>query len=129
MGTGQLFYVFLRQNKELMLDFSIGLQLKQPEELILTRYNGIHGRHQNPDGRIIEKQHIHLLRQSELQEGTTWPRFADETHRYTTYEQAQLAFMQDVNIKNWSAHFPNLKKLEAQLQVTPLFPVSSNDDA
>lgn len=65
---------------------------------IITRYNGFHGNHENPDGRIISGCHIHRITEKAQRDGLKEEAQASHTTEYDAWKKAVSVFMLDINI-------------------------------
>ena len=101
------FYVFMRKNLELQMNFSVGLIYKpgdHPEEIPLLRCNSCHGFikdciSENPHFNT----HIHYINAEDLNSGIRKPNRKEITTDYTTFEGAVVCFLTKVNIQNVEA--------------------------
>ena len=98
------FSVFIRQNMTFIENYSIGLRYHSGISMLGTitimRYNGPHGEtSQTPDGHFAQP-HIHRITASELASGSSHPqeRARYLTNRYSTFEEALAAFIEDTAI-------------------------------
>ena len=112
--TGITFTVFIRQNKEFMENFSIGLryQTNTPtlRAITLIRHNGPHGEtSRDPDGHYA-KSHIHRITASEIESGSNQPQERNRaiTDRYSTFEQGLAVFFSDTGVANSDDYFPGI---------------------
>lgn len=108
------FQVFVRQHLELMENFSIGL-VYYPDggiPYVVTRYNGQHGRHKNfLTGEVFEDEcHIHILKEEVKNAGIRYDNHAEATNKYSTIEEAMLAFFKDLKFQNHLKFFPELSQ-------------------
>ena len=112
------FRVFIRQNTNLIENFSIGLRHRHVSDptlgtLTLVRYNGPHGEYSiNPDGHYAVP-HIHRITEEEIASGSYQPQecHRELTDRYSTYESALRVFWTDIGVRddaNINKHFPGL---------------------
>lgn len=111
-----VFKVFIRQSREFIENFSIGLLYSSNDPTLrtvtLVRYNGPHGEaSRDPDGHY-SKPHIHRITASELESGSAQPQERDRevTDRYSTFEQGLAVFFQDTRIVNFEDHFPGIQQ-------------------
>ena len=100
----QKFSVFIRQNMTFMENYSIGLRYHSGIPVLgamtILRYNGPHGETTRaPDGHFAQP-HIHRITANELTSGSYHPqeRDRDPTDRYSSFEQALAAFIEDAGI-------------------------------
>ncbi len=100
----QRFSVFIRQNMTFIENYSIGLRYHSDIPVLgaitILRYNGPHGETSRaPDGHFAQP-HIHRIAANELTSGSSHPqeRDRDPTDRYSTFEQAIAAFIEDTAI-------------------------------
>ena len=114
---GGEFFVFIRQHERFVENFSIGLRYQTGDPVLrtitLTRYNGPHGEFSiSPDGHYA-LPHIHRITQAELESGSTEPqeRHREITDRYSTYEEALMAFFADAAVQNHRDYFSVLGQL------------------
>ncbi len=110
------FKVFIRQNTRFIDNFSIGLRYKTRDKslgtITLVRYNGPHGEiSRHPDGHYA-KPHIHRITAAEIASGSTHPqeRHREITDRYSTYEQALIVFLNDIEAYDHTVYFPGLRQ-------------------
>ena len=108
------FTVFTRQNTEFIENFSIGLRCTTNDPTLrtitLVRYNGPHGESsRQPDGHY-SKPHIHRITEAQIESGSSEPEamHREITDRYTTFETALFAFLNDVGVENYLTYFPEL---------------------
>ena len=101
----QRFTVFIRQNMTFIENYSIGLRYHSGIPVLgaitILRYNGPHGETSRaPDGHFAQP-HIHRITANELSSGSSHPqeRDRDPTDKYSTFEQALAAFIQDTAIR------------------------------
>lgn len=106
------FEIFMRQNIDLLQDFSVWLKYKGQEwEVILCRYNGDHGEHRNKlDGYKIRWFHKHTYNMEYVQEWLSDDAFATATNDYQSIEEALLQVFKDYNIQNYQDFFPDFGK-------------------
>ncbi len=112
--VGEAFSVFIRQNTQLIENYSIGLRYQTSDRVLgaitLVRYNGPHGEaSQHQDGHY-DKPHIHCLTAEELRAGSVQPqeRRRELTGKYRTFEDALKVFFKDVGVMNYQKYFPEL---------------------
>lgn len=115
--NGAKFSVFIRQNREFIDNFSIGLRcqvnMPPPKTVTLVRYNGPHGEtSRSPDGHYA-LPHIHRITERELASGSFEPqeRHRAITDRYRTLEEALSVFFRDIGAANYGDHFPELLQM------------------
>ena len=100
-----IFAVRLRKHIKFFENFSIMLDLYVPtldKEIKLIRFNGNHGgEHTN---KVINNLsfdsgfHIHKTTEEALNAGIRPEHYAELTNKYTTFEEALIAFWKDVNL-------------------------------
>ena len=115
--NGVKFSVFIRQNREFIENFSIGLRcqvnMPPPKTVTLVRYNGPHGEaSRDPDGHYA-LPHIHRITERELASGSFEPpeKCREITDRYQTLEEALSVFFGDIGAANYGEHFPELLQM------------------
>ena len=115
-GVGGVFTVFIRQSTAFVENFSVGLRYQTgsrvPGSITLARYNGPHGETSHaPDGHYA-LPHIHRITAQEIAHGALQPQEKDRetTNRYSTLEQALLAFFDDAGVANYADYFPELRQ-------------------
>lgn len=110
------FEVFLRQHRTFIENFSIGLRYRTGSQssgtITLVRYNGAHGDYAVARDMHFARPHIHLLTQDELASGHLQPRELrrEETDQYGTFEEAMLAFLEEIGTTNHYDFFPELRQ-------------------
>lgn len=112
--------VHLRKNKKFSEHFSVILTYFVPElnkDIILLRYNGVHGIHKN---KIIDNQefnsfHIHQATAEAISAGFNSECWAYDTKDYKSFEEAVSKFWEDVCIKD------DINKFFKDLKVIQLF--------
>ena len=116
-GDRRAFSVFIRQSVFFIENFSIGLvyqtQDKSLGPITLVRYNGPHGEtSRNEDGHYATS-HIHRITGEEVQSGVMRPqeKLREITEKYSTFEGALKAFLDDVGIVNDLEYFPELNQM------------------
>ena len=97
--------VHLRKNNKFSENFSIILSYFVPElqkDVILLRYNGVHGYHKNKviDDNDFESFHIHQATSEAISEGYNAECWAYETKDYTTFEEAATKFWEYIKIQD-----------------------------
>jgi len=106
------FRVFMRMHDEFHENFSIGLVHLPKDgsgELVLLRCNGPHGEYnanfdpQHPHAEF----HVHRASEDAIRAGLRPEKRADRTEQYATYREALFYFLQEVNIVNAGAYFPD----------------------
>ena len=108
---GAQFSVFIRQSRNFIENYSIGLRYRTDDKAVgtitLIRYNGLHGEYsRHPDGHYA-LPHIHRITAQELASGNTNPQESHReiTDRYSTFEQALRIFFEDIGITNYAEYF------------------------
>ena len=114
---GSKLTVFMRQSREFIEDFSIGLRYRTDDKamgtITLVRYNGAHGESSRHSDGHYNQPHIHRITEQELASGSKRPepKQREITDRYITFEQALHAFFEDVGVTNYLDYFPELRQL------------------
>jgi hypothetical protein len=107
------FTVFMRINEVFQENFTIGLRYHpadDPESIILLRCNGPHGEHRGPldsQDNHFWTYHIHLAREIIIRQGLRSEAYAEETDKYSNYNDALSFFLRYCNIKNADKYFTN----------------------
>lgn len=93
-------YMDIRVSMKDSNNFSILLRYRgvSGSTYIITRYNGFHGNHENPDGHIISGCHIHRITEKAQREGLKEEALASSTTEYDTWKKAVSVFMSDMNV-------------------------------
>ena len=97
--------VRFRKNQKFSENFSIILAYNNQElqkEMILLRYNGVHGYHKNKiiDYKEFDSFHIHKATSEAIKQGYNAECWAYDTKDYTTFEEAATKFWQDIKIQD-----------------------------
>ncbi len=116
-AVDERFTVFVRQNKEFIENFSIGLRYLSGDRTLgtitLIRFNGPHGEtSRDPDGHYAVP-HIHRISLDELKSGSTEPpeKRREMTDRYATFDQALDEFLDEIGVTNRDQYFPASRQL------------------
>lgn len=113
--------VHLRKNVKFSEHFSVVLSYYCEElqrNIILLRYNGVHGYHKN---RIIDDKdfasfHIHRATSEAISKGYNAECWAYETKEYTTLEEAVVKFWEDIKIQDdIITYFKNCKIVQLSM--------------
>ena len=110
------YIVFVSQHTELVEIFSIGLVFTPDSatNIVLVRYNGNHGTHENKlTKEIITGFHIHTISVEAISRGLKGENQASSTDKYSTPNQAIVAFCEDMHIINFKDYFSD--KLQREL--------------
>ncbi len=93
-------YMDIRVSTKDYNNFSVLLRYKgaSGSMYIITRYNGFHGNHENPDGSIISGCHIHRITERAQRDGLKEEAHASITAKYDTWKKAVDVFMSDMSI-------------------------------
>lgn len=115
------FHMFIRQNAELIEDFSVGLiyrPLDGSDSIDLFRCNGQHGGHRSfpLDKSWHSSYHIHRATASAMDAGLRANLDASLCDAYASFEEALEHFLTTINLVDRDQHFPRLKR---QLDLWP----------
>lgn len=93
-------YMDIRVSTKDNNNFSVLLRYKGVSGFtyIITRYNGFHGKHANPDGSTISGCHIHRITEGAQRDGLKEEAHASFTTKYDTWKKAAEVFMLDMSI-------------------------------
>ncbi|MFA7034759.1 MAG: hypothetical protein EOM93_05355 [Gammaproteobacteria bacterium] len=93
-------YMNIRVSAKDSSNFSVLLRYKSVSgsAYIITRYNGFHGNHENPDGSIFSGCHIHRITERAQRDGLKEEAQASLTTKYNTWRKAVEVFMSDMSI-------------------------------
>ena len=98
------FVIYVRQNTEIEVDFSVGLRLELhgSEPLTLVRYNGSSHRHPNKiEKTVIDHQcHIHRATERYIASGKKPDGFAELNTNYRTVYGALHCLVHDCSVEN-----------------------------
>lgn len=111
-GDDREFRVFMRMHNEFNENFSIGLVHLPKDgsgELALLRCNGPHGEYNanfDPEHPHAEF-HVHRASEAAIRAGFRPEKRAERTERFASYREAFAYFLQEINIVNAAAYFPD----------------------
>ncbi|MCX6151340.1 MAG: hypothetical protein NTX22_12490 [Ignavibacteriales bacterium] len=98
------FEIFIRQSEKFEERFSIGLMLIPPEEdnIILVRYNGVHGEHKNlfTDRKVYYSFHKHYATEEAILQEIKPEHTAKESN-YVHFKGALIKFFEELNFINY----------------------------
>jgi hypothetical protein len=103
------YQVFIRQHKEFLENFTIGLilQLKDRESFQVIRFNGNHGEAVSSDMPLHPHRdyHIHVISAEDIELNKNEPTLSKTTDKYASFEQALCYFGKYINITDFSSYF------------------------
>jgi len=108
--NGEFFRVFIRKHKELIENFSIGLDFlsndKEIGELQLIRFNGAHGEEDRTKDGHYSAFHIHKTSEELLSQNKRRLSDIEHTDKYSSFDGAFHYFLNYINIINIDEYFP-----------------------